>query len=150
MRVDRPVHPQHQADHHIAAWDCLWASVTPPARRLASAERLGYQAPEGMLAGRIRNPSPDQIARCRYWHTVSRGPGGFAASRPWEHWLSREIPPGAVVPEPRPLSAPAPPEPAYAQCAQAPETIGKVLLFLIWKQHRRRAGGKGDQRRRIR
>jgi hypothetical protein len=31
-----------------------------------------------------------------------------------------------------------------------PRPSAKSVLFLIWKQHRRRAGGKGDQRRPIR
>jgi len=46
----------------------------------------------------IRNPTPDQVARYRYWHAVSRGPGGFAESGPWERWLSKPIPPDAVAP----------------------------------------------------
>jgi hypothetical protein len=98
--------------------------MAPIASGLGATHRLRYQAPEAVLAGPrggrmadyghdadwitrwvikksygIRNPSVDVIRRYRYWHAVSRSPGGFAASGPWEYWLSREIPPDVVVPE---------------------------------------------------
>jgi hypothetical protein len=60
---------------------------------------------------RISKPSPDQIARYRYWHAVSRGPGGFTASGPWECWLAREIPLGVTDATLPPVSAPKAPSP---------------------------------------
>jgi hypothetical protein len=56
----------------------------------------------------VRRPSPDQIARYRHWHAISRGPGGFTESGPWERWLARLIPPDAV--EDVQASATLPPE----------------------------------------
>jgi hypothetical protein len=73
---------------------------------------------------RISKPSPDQIARYRYWHHVSRTVT-FDASGPWECWLSREIPPGATVPEP---SLPPPPAPPETICSDSEQTPERFLL----------------------
>jgi hypothetical protein len=67
--VDRPVHPRHQADHRIAAWNCLWASAALAATGPSGDSLVWLSGAEGCWRG----------PRERAWTRTRAGAGRSSA-----------------------------------------------------------------------